>query len=589
MKVSFKQFSGQKFSEPGILRFLAKQMAWLSLLLFTVSAFTAVLAQTTAFTYQGKLTDAGNPANGNYDLQFKLFDALSSGTQQGVTLVRTPVAASAGVFTVTLDFGANVFNGADRFLEIGVRPAGSANAYTVLSPRQPLTPTPYAIRSMNATQLGGVDASQYVTTSSVGNAFIKNDTALQSGANLNISGNGFFGGNVGVGTTTPATPLEVNGLLRSTRNGQAAQYLQLWGGDSASIRLTAQSSGAIGEKPLLIQNLSGAVTPGDSNNIQFQVGTTAAPSTKMTIDKDGKVRIGPSFYAGAKPMLEVTTSSNFPGVYGFSTNSVGVYGESSSQDGVSGNSGSGSGVFGSSTTYTGVRGISNSGDGVYGLSQITGNGVSGVSASSAGVGVYGYNQSGGYAGYFFGNVFVNGTINKAAVGFKIDHPLDPANKYLYHTGIESPDMLNLYNGNLTTDENGEATVLLPEWFEALNRDFRYQLTVIGVFAQAIVASKIKNNRFTIKTDKPQVEVSWQVTGIRQDAYANAHRMPIEEEKAEKERGYYLRPELFGQPEEKGVEWARRPEQMRQMKEQREKAAREQNNKDAAPVTRPNNR
>ena len=107
--------------------------------------------------------------------------------------------------------------------------------------------------------------------------------------------------------------------------------------------------------------------------------------------------------------------------------------------------------------------------------------------------------------------------------------------------------------------------------------------------QAIVASKIKNNRFTIKTDKPQIEVSWQVTGIRQDAYANAHRMPIEEEKAETERGYYLRPELFEQPEEKGVEWARHPEQMRQMKEQREKAAREQNNKDAAPVTRPNNR
>lgn len=557
----------------------------------------AALAQTTAFSYQGKLIDAGNLANANYDLQFKLFDTITIGTgaQQGAPMIVPNVAVAAGIFTVQLDFGASVFTGAPRFLEIAVKPTSSV-AFTVLGPRQPITSTPYTIKSANAATADGLSSvcAGCVTGAQIGSlptnssSYIQNTATLQAASNFNISGNGFIGGNLGIGTTAPATPLEVNGLLRSTRNGIATQYLQLWGGDSASIRLTAQSTLAA-EKPLLIQNLSGAVTPGDSNNIQFQVGTTAAPSTKMTIDKDGKVRIGPSFYAGAKPMLEVTTSSNFPGVYGFSTNSVGVYGESSSQDGVSGNSGSGSGVFGSSTTYTGVRGISNSGDGVYGLSQITGNGVSGVSASSAGVGVYGYNQSGGYAGYFFGNVFVNGTINKAAVGFKIDHPLDPANKYLYHTGIESPDMLNLYNGNLTTDENGEATVLLPEWFEALNRDFRYQLTVIGVFAQAIVASKIKNNRFTIKTDKPQVEVSWQVTGIRQDAYANAHRMPIEEEKAEKERGYYLRPELFGQPEEKGVEWARRPEQMRQMKEQREKAAREQNNKDAAPVTRPNNR
>jgi hypothetical protein len=113
-------------------------------------------------------------------------------------------------------------------------------------------------------------------------------------------------------------------------------------------------------------------------------------------------------------------------------------------------------------------------------------------------------------------------------------------------------MLNVYNGNITTDKHGMATVLLPEYFGALNRDFRYQLTVIGQFAQAIVAEEIENNRFVIRTSKPGVKVSWQVTGIRQDAYANANRIPVEENKPAQERGLYLHPEVFGQPANKSV-------------------------------------
>jgi len=144
-------------------------------------------------------------------------------------------------------------------------------------------------------------------------------------------------------------------------------------------------------------------------------------------------------------------------------------------------------------------------------------------------------------------VNVVGTLSKGGGSFKIDHPLDPANKYLYHSFVESPDMMNIYNGNVTTDGTGLATVTLPDWFESLNRDFRYQLTVIGQFAQAIVASKVANNQFRIQTDKPNVEVSWQVTGIRQDAFANANRIPVEVEKAPADRGRYLYPEAIGQP------------------------------------------
>jgi trimeric autotransporter adhesin len=146
-----------------------------------------------------------------------------------------------------------------------------------------------------------------------------------------------------------------------------------------------------------------------------------------------------------------------------------------------------------------------------------------------------------------GNVDVLGTLTKPAGSFKIDHPLDPANKYLYHSFVESPDMKNMYDGNVTTDATGLATVTLPDWFETLNWDFRYQLTVIGQFAQAIVASEISANQFSIRIDKRNVKVSWQVTGVRQDAFANAHRIQVEVEKAPADHGRYLYPELYGAP------------------------------------------
>jgi hypothetical protein len=196
----------------------------------------------------------------------------------------------------------------------------------------------------------------------------------------------------------------------------------------------------------------------------------------------------------------------------------------------------------------------------------------------------------GLAGVFKGSVEVTGSISKGGGSFKIDHPLDPANKYLYHSFVESPDMKNIYDGVVVTDANGNAVVSLPEWFETLNRDFRYQLTVVGQFAQAIVASKVANNQFSIKTDKPNVEVSWQVTGIRQDAWANAYRIPVEEQKNARERGHYLHPELYGAPEEASIAWARHPETMKRIKKMRQQqnlphALTAEKSGPAAPTTR----
>ena len=169
-----------------------------------------------------------------------------------------------------------------------------------------------------------------------------------------------------------------------------------------------------------------------------------------------------------------------------------------------------------------------------------------------------------------GNVDVQGNLSKGGGSFKIDHPLDPANKYLYHSFVESPDMMNIYNGNANLDSNGEAVVELPAWFSALNKDFRYLLTPIGAPGPGLyIGEEIADNRFKISGGLPGMRVSWQVTGIRQDAWANAHRIPVEEVKADRERGHYLYPELFDQPEEKSIQWARHPELMQRMKDRRE--------------------
>ena len=227
-----------------------------------------------------------------------------------------------------------------------------------------------------------------------------------------------------------------------------------------------------------------------------------------------------------------------------SGSTYGVYGSTVSPAGVS--------VYGTATSGTGVAGGTSgpAGYGVYGANNATsGNaiGVYGTSASPTGIGVSAVStaggtallataQNGGYAGKFTGNVqitgnlAVSGTVSKGGGSFRIDHPLDPEHKYLYHSFVESPDMMNIYNGVVTLSRRGDAVVKFPDWFDALNRDFRYQLTCIGGFAPVYIASEVSGNQFKIGGGRPGMRVSWQVTGVRKDAFANEHRIPVEENK-----------------------------------------------------------
>jgi hypothetical protein len=292
---------------------------------------------------------------------------------------------------------------------------------------------------------------------------------------------------------------------------------------------------------------------------------------------------------GTSPgVIGITLSPSAPGVAG--TGGTGVQGQSTiCCSGPGGNFAGFSAASGSSLSGTdGVDAFGGNGDpsnpsqGGAGVRGTGGSGMPNI-IGIGGDGPGGYFQGGsgtfngdgidafagsGFGGRIKGDFLVTGTISAGTKDFKIDHPLDPGNKYLVHASVESSEMMNIYTGNVTTDAQGQATVQLPEWFEVLNTDFRYQLTVIGQFAQAIVADEIRDHQFSIRTNAPNVKVSWQVTGVRQDAFAKAHPLVVEEKKDARLQGFYIHPELYGAPEEKQIEWARHPEMMKRMKEQR---------------------
>jgi hypothetical protein len=251
-----------------------------------------------------------------------------------------------------------------------------------------------------------------------------------------------------------------------------------------------------------------------------------------------------------------TATFHEPGVvgvnYATTGDSIGVEGTATASTagvGVEGNGGA-YGVSGVGTSLGVFGGGGTSGDGVEGSADTgSGNGVVGLGHS--GYGVYGSSDT-NYAGYFAGNLYVSGSITAGTKDFAIDHPLDPANKYLMHACVESNEMLDVYSGTAVADSNGRSTVVMPSYFEALNKNFRYQLTCTGGFAPVYIDRKLTNNQFTIAGADPGMEVSWQVTGTRHDAYAEAHPLVVEKDKPAAERGKFMHPVELGEPVGLGI-------------------------------------
>jgi hypothetical protein len=289
---------------------------------------------------------------------------------------------------------------------------------------------------------------------------------------------------------------------------------------------------------------------GNANPV-FNIINTA-PEYSAIAGKGGQALPGANYGGSGIAGYGGTSDGGVASQYG--TGGYGVYGLGGT--GGSENDAGGSGVSG--VGGTGGSNAGNSGAGVTatgGGGRFGGDGVDafgGLGSVDGGAGIVAAGAGDAFAGYFEGDVYVIGSLSKSSGSFQIDHPLDPANKYLYHSFVESPDMKNIYDGTVVTDGSGTATVTMPAWFEALNKDFRYQLTTIGQPAQAWIGSEIANGSFVIKTSKSGVKVSWQVTGIRQDAWANAHRIQVEVDKTQRDQGHYIHPELFGHEGEPSI-------------------------------------
>ncbi|MBL9000952.1 MAG: hypothetical protein JNK25_07435 [Phycisphaerae bacterium] len=695
---------------------------------------------TTAFTYQGELSQSGGPAEGVYDLRFRLFTAASGGSVVGSVLCSDNVAVSGGRFTVVLDFGAQ-YAGQQRFLEIEVRPdtgaaCGAGGGYTLLSPRQELTITPYAgyaLASGNAALLNGQGPTYYGNAGNLSSGTLPaarlGPTVFQTGTNNTVTGTNLFmgptsfsnpsnvfygdgsnlsgvwklGGNAGTTSshfvgTTDAQPLTLR--TANMRAWQTEWVLQVypgapWGTVNSAVNILAGSplnsissgitgatisgggglfSGGYGARPNRVTDFGGTIGGGFGNQagnensnlsdaglatvgggvfnraegpysavcggwgnralewyafvgggslnladygavvsggIQNQAlnGATVAggywnlahglnssigggyeqraqgeystvPGGKhnesggnhsfasghrakvrdaaATGDANGDegtfiwadstdadfISTGPNQFlirAGGGVAINTTTPAGTLTVAG----STGVANTvTATQPSTSGNVSAIRGTITSATAgafSAGVRGVNN-GTGALGV------GVFG-SHAAGGYGVYGTAGAAGWAGYFDGRVNVNGAFSATSKAFRIDHPLDPANKELWHSCVESPDMMNIYTGEATTGEDGYATITLPGYFEALNRDYRYSLTVIdddpNTWTLAKVTREISGNTFEIRTSVGQTRVSWLVTGVRKDAFAEKHRIVPEQDKPAERRGTYLNPEAFG--------------------------------------------
>ena len=499
-------------------------------------AFTQVPNQ---INYQGMLTDGdGNPVSATLSIQFKIFEnAAITGGEIPLWEETQSVLVTDGIYSVLLGsvtpITAAVFDGSVRYLGVTV------GTDPEMTPRRALVSVGYAYRAHKADNMDGINVEN---------------------------------GKIGIGKIDPSEALDVEG------NIQASGIIK----SGNSIYINGTQTGGSGDDEISATSGKLAILGNPTaSDIKVSIGKTN-PAAKLDVAGDIKSNRG---IDGTTTVYGNIFTATAAGVYGEVIN-WGNYGYIGGLAGAYGRHNSGNQGYLGTDKY-GVYGRNNNGNygfvagsviGVYGEAHGTvhkigvngysrdGHGVEGI--TDEGVAVYGLcttNLEDAWAGHFSGNVKITGSLLQGIPTSLMDHPLDPSNKYLNHSLVGSSDMMNIYNGNVILGSNGEADVTLPGWFGAINKDFRYQLTCIGGFAQVYIAEKLRNNKFKIAGGKPGMEVSWQVTGIRDDAFAKARRVQVETEKAGNERGKYLHPIENGVSETLGIDYEHRIRMEKELK------------------------
>jgi hypothetical protein len=528
--------------------------------------------------FSGKAADAQNKAiSGITGATFAIYKEESGGSPLWLE-TQNIQADTKGNYTVQL--GATKPDGLplDLFSSGEARWLGVAVNGGQEQPRVLLVSVPYALKALDAETLGGRPASAFIAAPSSGSQRSQASQASEQ-ANEIICSSGtacktgfvpLFSSNGGSSKVSDSI-IKQSGTTVSIAGAEAVTGNIASNGNLSAINVNASAdvnAAAIFTASVNAVNSSGAGSAAVFGEDDKGYGVYGA-SSGGTAGVYGILGSGdPVFSYGVYGENDSVTGGR--GVFGFSQQGAGGIGVQGYAPGSNA-----AGVAGSSNTFgslahsllghvpLGVLGESASGYGVAATSD-TSNALLAENNSSADT-LIAVNNGGGaplYAqgtggNYMFmdknGNLFLTGQVFASAKDFKIDHPLDPANKYLYHASIESSEMKNIYDGIATLDGTGLATVALPDWFEAVNGDFRYQLTAVGAPGPNLhIAQEISNNQFTIAGGQPGMKVSWLVTGVRHDAYAKAHPLQASVDKPADERGFYLHPELYGAAAEKSL-------------------------------------
>ena len=362
-------------------------------------------------------------------------------------------------------------------------------------------------------------------------------------------------GNVGIGTADPDNRL----VIKSSGAGDVMKILSNTNNTLAKFRHTGNNSGALYLYDGSNNNTVFFYGEGNSfiNSGSLGLGTSIPSNSKLQIEGtgtyDAMLRLNNVGTDGASFFMGSTNSA-----WGGGTNSdrfVMGYGAPASDNiDLTINYGGDVGI-GTTHPVTKLEVSADGGVAVYGHSN--GNaGVWGQSVSS--YGVFGQSTS-SWAGYFSGSVYVTGTLGKGAGSFIIDHPLDPENKLLRHNFVESPENLLIYRGKVKLNENGEATVDLPNYFKALTKEdgASIQLTPVG---RPFLTGAEWNSDYSaiiIYGDNNR-EVFWEVLADRDDPVIHELGRPVEEEKGGEntlcEKGKLLYPKAYGFPESAGRDY-----------------------------------